>query len=682
MPKTSLCHPDPVAGRPFSDRTAAPEQTDADYHPQRGQDQATGDELRKTEALLLGTLEQTPVGILILDAADGRVLKSNPESARILGFPRDELAGRKFFEGYGNTETGWTCFYPDKRPYPLSELPSYRALFESHVSRNVELILRRQDHSDLWVMTNTAPIVAPRGSIIAVVIILHDINDIKTAEERLRENEERLNYALTASDEALWDWDFRTDDGYLSPRYYEMLGYPDQAFPGTGKIWKSMIHPEDRAEALLRVREIKENKADAYRSIYRLRTQTGEYRWILSRAMVVTRDADNQPVRVVGTHLDITELRRMEDALREANRKLEIKVRKRTEELQKSRSVSNRFKEELTELQLLETKHNGFVAESREMQQVLQTAVKLAHLNVSNILITGESGTGKGLLAKFIHQVSKRNKQPFVQINCAALPENLLEAELFGYEKGAFTGASDKGKVGLFELAGEGTLFLDEIGELPVTVQAKLLKCLDEKEIMHLGGLAPISIKCTVIAATNAALPELVGKKQFRQDLFFRLNTFPVTIPPLRERPEDIFELTAFFIQKYNDMYSFKRKLSSRGYRRLQKYPFPGNVRELENLVKKAVALSEDDLIDDLIEKEIGTPEGTSHSLRVCFEHGGEGFEARVAAFEKEILVTAIKQHATTRALSSHLKMSQSAVVRRLKKHGLSKQLGRTKGRP
>ncbi len=164
-----------------------------------------------------------------------------------------------------------------------------------------------------------------------------------------------------------------------------------------------------------------------------------------------------------------------------------------------------------------------------------------SYSSFSSVLIT---------LAKFIHKNSKQSHKPLIQINCAAIPENLLEAELFGYEKGAFTGADERGKAGLFELAHEGTLFLDEIGDMPMAIQAKLLKYLDDHEVLRLGSVKPKKIDCTVIAATNQNLADLVEEKKFREDLFFRLNTFPIEIPALRERPEDIFELTHFFLKK------------------------------------------------------------------------------------------------------------------------------------
>ncbi|MEN6483458.1 MAG: sigma 54-interacting transcriptional regulator [Syntrophobacteraceae bacterium] len=364
-------------------------------------------------------------------------------------------------------------------------------------------------------------------------------------------------------------------------------------------------------------------------------------------------DADGSVTMVIVNDRDLTRLNELQ------------------EELQKARSVSREFREKLTEMNLLELKNREVIAESRKMQQVLATGLKLAHLQVSNILLLGESGTGKGLLAKFIHSHGKGRDKPFVQINCAALPEPLLEAELFGYERGAFTGAHEKGKAGLFELAQGGTLFLDEVGELPLTVQAKLLKCLEEREVMHLGGLEPIRIDCTVIAATNADLADLVRKRLFRNDLFFRLNAFPVKLPPLRNRPEDIFELTRSFLKKYNEAFRLNRRIGPRGFKCIRACPFPGNVRELENSIKKAVVMSDRDLLDDFIEEELGGADGLRQEGDGFREASGD-LPGKVDALEREILVHARERYRTTRALAAHLGLSQSAVIRRLKKHGLS----------
>ena len=342
-------------------------------------------------------------------------------------------------------------------------------------------------------------------------------------------------------------------------------------------------------------------------------------------------------------------------------------------QLEQSRMVTEKYKDKLAELSLLELKDQEIVAEDKKMRQVLYLALKLAHLSASDILILGESGTGKGLLAKFIHKNSHRNKKPFIQINCATLPENLLEAELFGYEKGAFTGARQEGKAGLFELAHEGTLFLDEIGDLPHSLQAKLLKYLDDHEVMRLGGLKSNKIDCTIIAATNRDLEGLVQQKRFRRDLFFRLNTFTIRIPPLRERIDDIFELVSFYMQKYGKAYRLNRRISPDALKVLQAYPFPGNVRELKNILKKAVVMSENESVDEVIHQSLSADVG--HCVTPSINaHQGRGMTDQIFDVEKEILQNAMTRCKSTREMARYLKISQPTVVRKLKKHRLYRE--------
>lgn len=279
-------------------------------------------------------------------------------------------------------------------------------------------------------------------------------------------------------------------------------------------------------------------------------------------------------------------------------------LNKLKEKLAKTKQITEKLKRELSEKNLTELKDNTIIAESESMKQVIQICVKLAYFDASNILILGESGTGKGLLAKFIHKNSPRKSKPFVKINCAAIPEFLLEAELFGYEKGAFSGASSKGKAGLFELSHEGTLFLDEIGELPITVQAKLLSYLDDNVITHLGGTQAIKINSMIIAATNQDLKSLVAEKKFRSDLFHRLDAFSFTIPALKDRPEDINKLILHYLEKYNDSFNTNKKISSVILSKLDSHPFPGNVREIKNKIKKAIVLSDSEYIDEFLKNE------------------------------------------------------------------------------
>jgi Nif-specific regulatory protein len=233
---------------------------------------------------------------------------------------------------------------------------------------------------------------------------------------------------------------------------------------------------------------------------------------------------------------------------------------------------------------------------SSAMKEILKTALKVAGTKAT-ILLRGESGTGKELLAKAIHFSSPRAEKPFIAINCAAIPETLLEAELFGFEKGAFTGAfaSKKGK---FELADGGTLFLDEIGDLPLALQAKILRVLQEQSFERLGGTKSLKVDVRIIAATHRNLEEMVKVGLFREDLYWRLNVVPLFIPPLRERPEDIPLLIDHFLKKFNLLYKKDLKIQPEAVERLLSYTFPGNVRELENLIERLVLLTERDHID------------------------------------------------------------------------------------
>ncbi|MFH1931499.1 MAG: sigma 54-interacting transcriptional regulator [Pseudomonadota bacterium] len=310
------------------------------------------------------------------------------------------------------------------------------------------------------------------------------------------------------------------------------------------------------------------------------------------------------------------------------------------------------------------------VVQSVAMRQILRNALKLARLSISNILILGESGTGKGLIARFIHEAGPRKGHPLIEINCAALPKDLVEAELFGYEKGAFTGAREKGKVGLFELARNGTILLDEIGDLSLSAQAKLLKCLEDRKVMRLGGTHYININCAFIAATNQDLDTLVKQKHFRADLFYRLNGFCLKISPLRERPEDIPELIKRMLEDHNRQFDHKKSISPWVIKVFQSLPLHGNVRELNNLVMNAAVMSDKDVLDEYVVRELGVleptsePESTDRSSMVpLFDQLGRT--------ELHILKDALIQCKSTREIARSLGMSQSTVVRKLRKHGL-----------
>ena len=250
------------------------------------------------------------------------------------------------------------------------------------------------------------------------------------------------------------------------------------------------------------------------------------------------------------------------------------------------------------------------VGRSQVMKDVFSMIMTVAK-SESTVLIHGESGTGKELAARAIHNISDRNRKLFVPVNCAAIPENLLESELFGHERGSFTGAFDR-KLGKFEIADEGTIFLDEISSMPLAMQGKLLRVLQEKEFERVGGVEPVPVNVRVISATNIDLKKMVAEEKFRTDLFFRLNVIPITLPPLRDRREDIPLLAEHFLDIYNREFVKKIKgFTKEAMHALNNYAWPGNVRELQNLIERLVVLAKDDLITEAhLPKEIMEPEG------------------------------------------------------------------------
>ncbi len=366
------------------------------------------------------------------------------------------------------------------------------------------------------------------------------------------------------------------------------------------------------------------------------------------------RDENGNIAMIVVNERDLTELETLRNRFKE-NKKL-----------------TEKFKEELSEFTLRELVHNTIIADSNIMKQILQKSLKLAHIGASNILILGASGTGKGLLAKSIHKNSNRRDNPFVEINCAALPENLLEAELFGYEKGAFTGAANTGKVGLFELAQGGTLFLDEIGDMPLNLQTKLLKYLDDKKFRRLGGTKSIHVDCATISATNRNLQDRVKSNEFREDLYYRLSSFTLEIPSLRDRREDIPGLVRFYLKKYNQKYGRSTHIRSRTVKSLQSYDFPGNIRELKNIIENGVVLSEESKLDAFLLASIETNE-LVHPPED--EHSASpqqlDLHATLEQLEKQLLIKARAHCTTTREMAAHLNISQPSVVRKCKKYGL-----------
>ncbi len=256
------------------------------------------------------------------------------------------------------------------------------------------------------------------------------------------------------------------------------------------------------------------------------------------------------------------------------------------------------IQKELSIINALLDSENPMITKSKEMEQINNLALRVAKVD-STILIEGESGVGKGVLSSFIHENSNRKDEGFVKIDCSSLPPTLIESELFGYEKGAFTGARSSGKMGLIELSNKGTLFLDEIGDLPIELQVKLLQVIQDKKFQRVGGTEYINVDTRIITATNRDLHKMVKEGTFRDDLYYRLNVIPIKIPPLRERKVDIVPLIKLFLKRLNEKYNSNKRFSSGAMKKLLDYDWPGNIRELENEIERVVVISDTSIIKE-----------------------------------------------------------------------------------
>lgn len=330
------------------------------------------------------------------------------------------------------------------------------------------------------------------------------------------------------------------------------------------------------------------------------------------------------------------------------------------EELARAQEKLHRVELEVSQLRTGQSAIAGMVLRSPAMQQITALGLKVAKVDAT-VLITGESGVGKEVLTRLIHRESSRGKGPFVKINCGAIPRELLESELFGYEGGAFTGAQRQGKAGIMEMAAKGTLFLDEIGELPLDLQVKLLQVLQDKTLVRLGSTRPIPVDIRVIAATNRDLQAMVEARQFRSDLFYRLNVVPIHVPPLRERKEDILPLIQYFLDEINAQYALEKRFSEQALAALLDYDWPGNVRELRNMIERLIVTAP----EPLIRSEYLPASLRSHGIEE--EEAGLDIKTRAARFERRLVQDAVERYGSTRAAAAHLNMSQSTVVRRLK---------------
>lgn len=362
-------------------------------------------------------------------------------------------------------------------------------------------------------------------------------------------------------------------------------------------------------------------------------TKSGEYLHVRTRPVF---DDEGNLRRVISYSRDLTELYQLRQKVEEMDNQLKT------------------YKKELRETY----EHEGLIFKSIAMQKIVETIKKVSVVD-STVLVLGETGVGKSRLVRHLHEVSHRKNESFYEINCAALPMNLIEAELFGYSGGSFTGANREGKKGLLESAHKGTLFLDEIGEMPLEIQAKLLQVLQEKTFRPIGGRELKKVDVRIVAATNRDLSAMVKQGTFRKDLYYRLNVIPIFIPPLRERTEDILPLVYHYLQHFNKKYGRDVKLAPSTLQMFVGYPWEGNNREIENVIERIVIT-----VDDVV-----TVEDLPLSMQeATVEQSGQSLYRMLEEVERNIILKAYKTYGSSYKVAEFLQISQSAATRKIKK--------------
>ncbi|NPV89312.1 MAG: sigma 54-interacting transcriptional regulator [Firmicutes bacterium] len=562
-------------------------------------------------------LDSAHNGIIALDR-DGIITHYNAAAEVMFGVPQQEAIGRH-----------------------ITEVDPESTLMDVVTSGQAQMTQKRQIPRAL-VMSNRRPIFR-NGEVVGVVAVFQDISELESAYTELRSVQElnkELESILEFSHDGLAISDEEGRFVRVSPSFSKLVNID------LGHLIGQTASSLDEQNALISkaIGMVLENKTPV--SL----TDNSPYGQILATSIPVF-DNQDQLVRIVTNLRDLSELNDLK------------------QQVFQSSEQSRRYLEELEEWRARFVATSEVVASSLAMQRVVELALHVAKVD-STVLISGESGVGKEVVAKMIHRVSPRRNGPFIEINCGAIPETLLESELFGYEKGAFTGAAREGRTGIFELANNGTLLLDEIGEIPLNLQVKLLRALQEQEIYRVGGSKPIKLNVRIIAASNKNLWQMVKERHFREDLFYRLNVVPMEIPPLRNRREDIIPMTNLFLKQCNEKYGLKKKLQPEVYQIFEGYIWPGNVRELQNLVERLVVTSSAETITTknlppTILQKAFTPQPIQVQGLTTLKEAEE-------IVERELVARALRVGKSTRRAAEILGVTHSTIIRKMKQYELS----------
>jgi PAS domain S-box-containing protein len=610
--------------------------------------QATKALLAKQHELILQCAGE---GIYGLDL-NGVTTFVNPRAAELLGWEPDELIGKPQHAVSHHSRA-------DGSPYAREECPIYAAFKVGRVQRVADEVFWRKDGTSFPVEYVSTPIRDAAGELIGAVVTFRDITKRVEAEEAVRRLQ-RLNASiLDSAGEGIYGLDCQGNTTFVNPAAAMMLGWE----PGEllDQPQHRIIHHSPPDGTPYPAAECPIYAAFSDGAVHRV---DDEVFWrkdgtSLPVEYVSTpiRDEEGNLSGAVVSFIDITERKRQQEALERALAEVqELKDRLYQENLylQQEIQVNHNFEE--------------IIGTSDALKKTLSRLEQVAGTDAT-VLVTGETGVGKELFARAIHHLSPRSERPLVKVNCAALPSTLIESELFGHEKGAFTGATSQ-RIGRFELAHGGTIFLDEIGELPLELQAKLLRVLQEGELERIGGSRTLAVDVRVIAATNRDLTKAVWTGGFRDDLYYRLNVFPVEIAPLRERKKDIPQLVMHFVRKHAAKLGKEiTHIPDHTQAALQRYDWPGNIRELENVIERGVILSGDGTlrVDEAL--EMHSPEPISAPNRRA-----------LAAVERDHILGVLEQ--TNWRIEGNggaaviLGLHPNTLRSRMKKAGIEKRVG------
>ncbi|MHB1255302.1 MAG: sigma-54 interaction domain-containing protein [Dethiobacteraceae bacterium] len=573
--------------------------------------------IARTNIDLQTVLDAVYNGIVACDT-DGSIILINKSAARVAGRQKDELIGERI-----------------ERVFPDTGLPEVIRTGQSALHRKLNFRER-------VLLTNRSPIFNHEGLLVGAIGVFQDISELEKVAQALKEEKilaQELQDIIESSYDGIWITDGEGYTLHVNSAYERISGLKKEEL--LGRHMQELVDKGYFSDSV--TLHVLRNKERAT-IIHEIR-KTGKRTLITGNPIF---NEDGKIVRVVTNVRDITELIQLKQALEDKEK------------------LAARYQNELVQLRSQRVQEE-YVVESQQMRHIYDLATWVSQVD-STVLILGESGVGKEVVAQLIVRSSDRRDEPYIKVNCGAIPDNLLESELFGYEKGSFTGADKKGKPGMFELAHKGTILLDEVSEIPLNLQVKLLRVIQEQEVMRVGSTKPMKLDVRIIAATNRDLEERVRLGEFREDLFYRLNVIPITVPPLRERKEDIPPLIEHFLRKFNAKYRLNKEIPHAVIERLVAYHWPGNVRELQNIVERVVVLSR--------EVEVGLEtlplqlNAACEEVRQLHADVSEEMPLKEALFEleKKLVLRALQKYGTTRKAADALGVDQSTVVRKVQR--------------